>query len=87
MSGMGLPKQPVTLSVEQMKDLNQKLSNLRHDVNNHLSLIIAAAEVVRYKPQVADRMMATLFEQPPKITTAVNQFSQEIERLLGISRD
>jgi hypothetical protein len=87
MSGMGLPKQPVTLSVEQMKDLNQKLSSLRHDVNNHLSLIVAAAEVVRYKPQAAERMMATLFDQPPKIAAAVSQFSQEVERLLGITRD
>ena len=84
---MGLPSKPVTLSVEQIEELNRRLSNLRHDVNNHLSLILAAAEVVRFKPQTADRMMATLFDQPAKITTAVTQFSDDLEKILGITRE
>ena len=44
---MVLPDQPVTLTVEQIRELNQKLSTLRHDVNNNLALVIAAAEIIR----------------------------------------
>ena len=51
---MGLPSEPVTLSIEQLDELNRKLSNLRHDINNHLSLIVAATELIRHKPQIAD---------------------------------
>ncbi len=83
---MTLPSQPVTLTVEQLADLNRKLSDMRHDINNHLSLIIAAAELVRFKPQTAERMIATLVEQPPKIADALSRFSREFEQALGITR-
>jgi hypothetical protein len=46
---MALPTGPVTLKVEELDQLNRKLSDMRHDVNNHLSLIVAALELIRYK--------------------------------------
>jgi hypothetical protein len=83
---MPLPSQPVTLSPEQLDELNHKLSGMRHDINNHLSLIVAAVELIRLKPQLADRMMVTLAEQPPKITESLTKFSVEFERAFGITR-
>ena len=83
---MGLPSQPVTLSVEQLDQLNRELGNLRHDINNTLSLIMAATELIRYKPQMTERMMTTLIEQPPKILGSLAKFSSEFERALGITR-
>ena len=83
---MGLPTTPVTLTVEQINDLNQKLSTMRHDVNNHLSLILAAVELVRYKPDLLKRMTETLTAQTPKIGTSITGFSQEFEKTLGITR-
>jgi aspartokinase len=83
---MPLPSQPVTLSVEQVAELNRKLSNLRHDINNQLSLIMAAVELMHYKPQTAERMMATLTEQPPRIAAVLVKFSGEFEQTLGITR-
>ena len=83
---MGLPTEPVTLSVEQITELNQKLSTMRHDVNNHLSLILAAVELVRHKPDLLARMLDTLAAQAPKIGTAITGFSQEFEKNLRINR-
>ena len=83
---MTLPTQPVTLTVEQIGELNRKLSNMRHDINNQLSLIMAATELIRAKPHMAERMTATLVEQPPKIAAALQSFSTEFEQLLGIQR-
>jgi hypothetical protein len=83
---MGLPSQPVTLTVAQLDELNRKLSNMRHDINNHLSLIVAAVELSQHKPQMAERVMVTLSEQPAKITNAITKFSAEFERVLGITR-
>jgi hypothetical protein len=83
---MPLPSQPVTLTVEQVVDLNTKLSTMRHDINNQLSLIVAAVELIRYKPQTAERMLATLGEQPIKISDALGKFSAEFERTVGITR-
>jgi hypothetical protein len=84
---MGMPNQPVTLTVEQVADLNRKVATLRHDINNNLTLIIAALELIRFKPDMAEKMFATVTEQPMKITTAMAKFSEEFERTFGITRD
>jgi aspartokinase len=83
---MGLPSEPVTLTVEALGELNRQLANMRHDINNNLSLIVAAAELMRHKPAVAERMMNTLAEQPGKITAAINKFSANFEQTFGITR-
>jgi len=83
---MTLPSQPVTLAVSQIDQLNQQLSTLRHDINNQLSLMLAAAEVIRRKPEAAERMSATFEELPRKITEAMLKFSAEFEKNFGITR-
>lgn len=83
---MALPTQPVTLTVEQIIELNKKVSTLRHDINNNLTLIMAALELIRYKPDMAEKMIATMSEQPMKISAAMTRFSEEFEKTFGISR-
>jgi hypothetical protein len=83
---MMLPSQPVTLTVEQIEELNRKLSHMRHDINNNLSLILAATELIRHKPQSLERMIGTLVEQPPKVTATIARFSAEFEKAFGIVR-
>jgi len=83
---MALPNGPVTLSVDQVKELNDKLSTLRHDVNNYLSLIVAAAELIKFNQDMAARMSPTLAEQPPKISEELRKFSVELDKALGITR-
>ncbi len=83
---MGLPSQPVTLTVEQIDELNRKLSTMRHDINNNLSLMMASVELIRYKPQTLERMITTLLEQSPKVTQTISQFSAEFEKTFGITR-
>ena len=84
---MGLPSAPVTLPTEEIKLLNEKLSTLRHNINNHLSLIVAASELIRHRPEMAARMAATVSEQPDKIIAEMTRFSSEFEQALGITRD
>ena len=81
-----MPSQPISLSSEQVEDLSRKLSNMRHDINNQLSLIMAAVELIRYKPQMSERMMVTLSEQPPKIAAALVKFTAEFDQALSITR-
>ena len=83
---MALPKQPVTLTIEQVAELNSKLSNLRHDINNNLLLIMASAELARLKPETTAQMMTTLLDQPQKISETMNKFSLVFEQPLGITR-
>ena len=74
------------MTPEQVKELNDQLSTMRHDINNHLSLIVAAVEMIRINPESAAGMVKTLAAQPVKITQDLARFTTEFERLLGITR-
>jgi hypothetical protein len=83
---MPLPNQSVTLTAAQVAELNDKLSAMRHDINNQLSLIVAAVELIRYKPETTERMMETLVGQPPRISASLLKFSAEFDQILSITR-
>lgn len=84
---MGVPNQPAALTAEQVNELNRKLSRMRHEVNNQLALVVAALELARIRPEMRDRMLGTLSEQPPKIVEEITRFSTEFEQTFGITRD
>jgi hypothetical protein len=86
-AGMSVPTAPITITPEQLKQLNEHLSHMRHEINNQLSLVVAALELMRFKPDLRDRMLETLGQQPPRITAEVAKFSAEFERAFGITRD
>ena len=83
---MGLTIGPVSLTAEQVDELNRKLSDMRHDINNYLSMMVAAVELIKYNPASAARMTETLQEQPRKISEALTKFSAEFENAVGIAR-
>jgi len=83
---MGLPTEPVIINPAQVEELNRQLSTMRHDINNSLSLILAAGELMRQKPDLSERMLATILEQPQKITASLGKFSTAFEGALKITR-
>ena len=84
---MGIPKQPIELTPDQIEELNKKLSTMRHNINNYLSLVVAATELMRYKPDMIDKMVVTVGDQPNRIIEEVRLFSKEFETALSITRD
>ena len=84
---MGLPNKPVVLAPEQLVELNGKLSELRHNINNHLALIVAAAELIRRRPETAARMLDTLSEQPQRIIDEIRKFSELLIETLRLPSD
>ena len=84
---MGLPQNPVTLTPAQVEELNAKLSDARHNVNNYLSLIVAATELIRRKPDMTPRMLETVSQQPDKITGELRKLSEFFDQTLGITKD
>jgi len=82
---MVLPEQPVTLSAQQIAELNQQLATLRHDINNSLALVLAGVELMRVKPETGPRMLVTISEQPARITALMRQYSVDFETALRIN--
>jgi uncharacterized protein YbaP (TraB family) len=83
---MTSPCPSVALTIDEIEALNKQLSTMRHDINNHLSLMMAALELIRRKPDAAERMSGTIAAQPEKITEAMKKFSADFEAILGIKR-
>jgi len=83
---MRLPSEPVTLSVEQIRELKDKIADLQHDVNNSVSLMLAAVELIRARPEARESMMDSFSRQPKKILDTVTQFSRSLESTVGIKR-
>jgi uncharacterized membrane protein len=77
----------VTLTEEQILALHQKLREMRHDVNGRLANIVAAAELMRLRPDqsVAERLKL-LLEQPHKAAETIADFSHAFEGALGLVR-
>jgi hypothetical protein len=84
---MGVPNTPATLTVAQLTELNQKLSHMRHEINNQLALVVTALELMRLRPEMRDKMLVTISQQPSMIQAEVAKFSAEFEQVFGITRD
>ena len=81
---MGMPDKPLTLTPEQIEEFDNQLSELRHNVNGCLAVIIAATELMRRKPETAVRMIDAMAEQPQKIVDEMQKFTCQFEKTLGI---
>lgn len=84
---VAVPNVPVTLTPEQIAGLNKKLSHMRHEINNQLALVVAALELLRYRPEMREKMLDTVSQQTPKITAEIVKFSTEFEQTFGITRE
>ena len=77
---------PVTLSEKQILELHQKLRDMRHDVNGRLANIVAAAELIRLRPESAEERMKLLLEQPLKAADSIADFSRVFETTFNLTR-
>ena len=81
------PGGPVTLSEDQIIALHQRLRTMRHDVNGRLANIVAAAELMRMRPESAAERMQMLLDQPHKAAETIAEFSREFEASFGLKRE
>jgi len=48
---------------------------------------VAALEMIRYRPELREKMLDTISQQTPKITGEIAKFSAEFELTFGIRRE
>jgi hypothetical protein len=87
MSGMYKINGPISLTENQIVGLHEKLRKMRHDVNGRLANIVAAAELMRLRPESAAERLQILLDQPHKAADSIAQFSREFEELFGLKRE
>lgn len=83
---MEFPKEPVTLTPSELAQILEHHKTARHNVNNALSMIIAAAELVKLKPDAAERYSDKILEQPDRIIMELKSFGDELEKRLRVKK-
>jgi hypothetical protein len=86
MTGSYKTNGPVSLTEAQVLALHEKLRVMRHDVNGRLANMVAAAELMRMRPESAAERLQILLEQPHKASESIAEFSREFEELMGLKR-
>ena len=87
MTGRYTTSGPVSLTEEQVLALHEKLRVMRHDVNGRLANIVAAAELMRMRPESAAERLKLLLDQPHKAAESIAEFSREFEQLFRLKRE
>jgi hypothetical protein len=77
---------PVTLTEGQIMALHNQLRDMRHDVNGRMANIVAAAELVRLRPDRAEERLRILLDQPHQAAEAITIFSRAFETAFGLVR-
>jgi len=80
---MSEPPQPVCLTPSQVADLHTRLAQLRHGINNRLTKIVAAAEILQRKPEMMAVFAPRLIAEPQQISEELAAFSSAFEEALG----
>ncbi len=76
----------MALTEAEILELHQKLRDMRHDVNGRLANIVAAAELIRMRPETTGERLRMLLEQPHKAAESIAEFSREFESKFGLAR-
>jgi len=87
MTGRFTTSGPVSLTEEQVLALHEKLRVMRHDVNGRLANIVAAAELMRMRPESAAERLKLLLDQPHKAAESISEFSRDFEQTFGLKRE
>jgi hypothetical protein len=87
MTGGYKPSGPVSLSEAQIIALHEKLRVMRHDVNGRLANMVAAAELIRLRPETTAKRLQLLLEQPHKAAESISKFSRTFEEVFGLKRE
>ncbi len=61
------------------------MKTMRHNVNNSLLLITSAAELIKLKPEAAGRYADQILEQQDSIVKELREFSEKMEKNMGIA--
>ncbi len=83
------PTEPVTLTVEQVTQLERELTEMRHDINGDITVLFSAVQLMRYNPSRAQETLANidLSALQEKFRKRVDGFTAEFNRLLQVRRE
>ena len=76
----------VTISREELVQLQQKFSEIKHSINNALAVMMALSEMSQRRPDYAEKLTSTVLTKAPQIVSSLQEFTQALNEKAGAPR-
>ena len=73
----------ITLSKEDISQLQKKFSEIKHSINNALAVMMALSEMSQRRPDYAEKLASTVLSKAPQIVTSLQEFTQVLNEKAG----
>ena len=72
-----------TISHEELVELQKKFSEIKHAINNALSVISALSEMSQRRPDYSEKLASTVLIKVPQIVSSLEEFTQALNEKAG----
>jgi len=73
----------ITLSQEEISQLQKKFSEIKHSINNALAVMMALSEMSQRRPDYGEKLASTVLSKAPQIVTSLQEFTQVLNEKAG----
>ncbi len=75
--------QAITISREELRELQSKFSEIKHSINNALAVMMALSEMSQRRPDYSEKLAAAVLTKAPQIVTGLQEFTQALADKAG----
>ena len=76
----------ITISREEMAQLQKKYSEIKHSINNALAVMMALSEMSQRRPDYAEKLASTVLTKAPQIVSGLQEFTQALNEKAGTAK-
>ena len=73
----------LTVSREELAELQTKFSEIKHSINNALAVMMALSEMSQRRPDYSEKLAATVLTKAPQIVSSLQEFTQALNEKAG----
>jgi hypothetical protein len=72
-----------SISREELAQLQQKFSEIKHSINNALAVMMALSEMSQRRPDYSEKLASTVLTKAPQIVSSLQEFTQALNDKVG----
>lgn len=72
-----------SISQEDVVQLQQKFSEIKHSINNALAVMMALSEMSQRRPDYSEKLATTVLAKAPQIVSSLQEFTQALNEKAG----
>ena len=73
----------ITISREELGQLQAKFSEIKHSINNALAVMMALSEMSQRRPDYSEKLASTVLTKAPQIVSSLQEFTQALNEKAG----